>query len=113
VLPQPVAWRVLSAEAMTKGELREEIGMRKKFFVLMTLLWGSAGQAHLAAQGLASVKQPEVDRQSSSAAAIANKADFETQTALTAGEKAVVGASPSCFISSGKRIFTDGSEFTR
>jgi len=90
VLPQLVARRVLSAKAMTKGKLREEIGMRKKFFVLMTLLWGCAGEAHLAAQGLASVKQPEVDRQSSSAAAIANKSDFDTQTAPTAGKEAEI-----------------------
>jgi hypothetical protein len=50
VLPQLVARCVLSAEAMTKGKLRQETGTRKKFFVLMTLLWGCAGEAHLAAQ---------------------------------------------------------------
>jgi hypothetical protein len=47
VLPVLVARCVLSAEAMTKGKLREETGMRKKLFVLMTLLWGCAGGAHL------------------------------------------------------------------
>jgi hypothetical protein len=61
--------------------------MRKKYFVLMTLLWWCAGEAQLAAQDLTAAKQTEIGGPSSSDSANPKRTDADAQALATAGKR--------------------------
>lgn len=64
--------------------------MRKKIFVLMTLLWWCAGEAQLSAQDATAAKQTEIGGPSLSDSAIPKRTDADAQAPVTAGKEAEI-----------------------
>jgi hypothetical protein len=90
VLPLLVARCVPSCGARTKDKLREETHMHRKGFVSMLMFWWCAGGAHLAAQDLAAVRAPELDRPSLPASTNKDTTVADAQAAPTVGKLAEI-----------------------